>query len=318
MRRFILGWAIAAFACAQPAWAVASDQQIAQSIADQLRASGQLVDYSVGVKYQDGTVWLSGRVSSPEQLERAIQLTEGNPDVALVVSHLEVRPSNGGGVASAPAAPSSRSLNPLTRLASPPLAMRQNVGQVTPAYYAPETQEPRTLAVPPPAQMPNTARRAPATSRGPVPQQVQMQQVPRQGQPQYVQPQYGQPQYGQPQYGPPQQRMPQYVAANYGAANAGMNMQAGPAPMGYYGPAAGTGVTPAAYDQPSMPNYAWPSYAAYPNYAGVTYPKQYSPTAWPYIGPFYPYPQVPLGWRKVTLEWDDGWWFLDFDDKSCH
>jgi hypothetical protein len=44
----------------------------------------------------------------------------------------------------------------------------------------------------------------------------------------------------------------------------------------------------------------------------VTYPKQYSPTAWPYIGPFYPYPQVPLGWRKVTLEWDDGWWMLDF------
>ena len=26
----------------------------------------------------------------------------------------------------------------------------------------------------------------------------------------------------------------------------------------------------------------------------------------------YPYPQVPLGWRKVTLEWDDGWWPLDF------
>ena len=59
----------------------------------------------------------------------------------------------------------------------------------------------------------------------------------------------------------------------------------------------------------------WPSYAAYPNYAAVTYPKQYSPTAWPYIGPFYPYPQVPLGWRKVNLQWDDGWWWLDFKDK---
>ena len=30
---------------------------------------------------------------------------------------------------------------------------------------------------------------------------------------------------------------------------------------------------------------------------------------------FYPYPQVPLGWRKVTLEWDDGWWHLDFVSK---
>ena len=69
------------------------------------------------------------------------------------------------------------------------------------------------------------------------------------------------------------------------------------------------------YDQASVPGNAWPSYAAYPNYAGVTYPRQYSPTAWPYIGPFYPYPQVPLGWRKVTLEWDDGWWWLDFCAK---
>jgi hypothetical protein len=74
-----------------------------------------------------------------------------------------------------------------------------------------------------------------------------------------------------------------------------------------------------AYDNPQMPAYAWPSYAAYPNYAALTYPQQYSPAAWPYIGPFYPYPQVPLGWRKVTLEWDDGWWFLDFKDcKDCH
>ncbi len=72
--------------------------------------------------------------------------------------------------------------------------------------------------------------------------------------------------------------------------------------------------TPVRYDLPHFPPYAWPSYAAYPNYAAVTYPKQYSPTAWPYIGPFYPYPQVPLGWRKVTLQWDDGWWFLDFKD----
>jgi hypothetical protein len=68
-------------------------------------------------------------------------------------------------------------------------------------------------------------------------------------------------------------------------------------------------------DNAMMPAYAWPSYAAYPNYGALTYPRQYSPTAWPYIGPFYPYPQVPLGWRKVSLEWDDGWWFLDFHNR---
>jgi BON domain len=87
------------------------------------------------------------------------------------------------------------------------------------------------------------------------------------------------------------------------------------APVPMYMPGSGVGIAPARYDHPTMPGYAWPSYAAYPNYAAVTYPKQYSPTAWPYIGPFYPYPQVPLGWRKVTMEWDDGWWFLDFKDR---
>jgi osmotically-inducible protein OsmY len=80
-------------------------------------------------------------------------------------------------------------------------------------------------------------------------------------------------------------------------------------------PGPGYSQVPARYDHPNLPGYAWPSYAAHPNYAAVTYPKQYSPTAWPYIGPFYPYPQVPLGWRKVTLKWDDGWWQLDFKAK---
>ncbi len=89
-------------------------------------------------------------------------------------------------------------------------------------------------------------------------------------------------------------------------------------PMPSYAPGVGGGAAPVTYDQPALPNHAWPSYAAYPNYAAVTYPKQYSPTAWPFIGPFYPYPQVPLGWRKVTLEWDDGWWWLDFKHgHSC-
>ena len=102
--------------------------------------------------------------------------------------------------------------------------------------------------------------------------------------------------------------------ANLPAAEAASGVPGAPLPMYAPGAAAG-GPAPARYDRACMPGYAWPSYAAYPNYAAVTYPKQYSPTAWPYIGPFYPYPQVPLGWRKVSLEWDDGWWWLDFKDK---
>jgi hypothetical protein len=110
-----------------------------------------------------------------------------------------------------------------------------------------------------------------------------------------------------------QPQVPLAVApAGYGAGVSG-GVPGAPQPM--YLPGSGVGVAPARYDHPQMPGYAWPSYAAHPNYAAVTYPKQYSPTAWPYIGPFYPYPQVPLGWRKVTMEWDDGWWFLDFKDR---
>ena len=98
----------------------------------------------------------------------------------------------------------------------------------------------------------------------------------------------------------------------------------GPMPMGAGG-MGGSGMggaggmpVPVRGGGPNMPNYAWPSYASYPNYAALQYPTQYSPTAWPYIGPFYPYPQVPLGWRRVSLEWDDGWWWLDFDERHVH
>ena len=104
------------------------------------------------------------------------------------------------------------------------------------------------------------------------------------------------------------------MAAPQGSMGGGMMMGGGQTPMPMsMGPSHGAGVP--RYDQPQMPGYAWPSYAAYPNYAAVTYPKQYSASAWPYIGPFYPYPQVPLGWRRVALEWDDGLWYLDFTSK---
>jgi len=81
----------------------------------------------------------------------------------------------------------------------------------------------------------------------------------------------------------------------------------GPVPEG---PAGMTGATQAS--MPGQPNYAWPSYAPYPNFSAVGYPTAYPWQAWPNIGPFYPYPEVPLDWRAVTLRWDDGIWWLDF------
>lgn len=146
---------------------------------------------------------------------------------------------------------------------------------------------------------------------------VQMQMAPAAA----MQPGYGQvvlapavqPASGGPA-GQPAMRPIMVAAAPIRLVQAVQPQQVQPAPQFIQG--TGQGVIPARYDHPYMPAYAWPSYASYPNYAALQYPKQYSAHAWPYIGPFYPYPQVPLGWRKVTLTWDDGWWMLDFKDKG--
>ncbi len=64
------------------------------------------------------------------------------------------------------------------------------------------------------------------------------------------------------------------------------------------------------YQPPPLPPYAWPTYAPYNNYSRVASPKAHSHSQWPFIGPMYPYPKIPLGWRRITLEWQDGsWWY---------
>jgi hypothetical protein len=96
------------------------------------------------------------------------------------------------------------------------------------------------------------------------------------------------------------------AGAYAGAATVDPSTMGGPLPEGAAVPGAGTA------GQPGMPNYAWPSYAPAGNFSAVGYPTVYPWQAWPNIGPFYPYPEVPLDWRAVTLRWDDGLWWLDF------
>jgi hypothetical protein len=81
----------------------------------------------------------------------------------------------------------------------------------------------------------------------------------------------------------------------------------GPVPEGVAGAPGATQVAAA-----GNPNYSWPSYAPYPNFSAVGYPTVYPWQAWPNIAAPYPYPEVPLDWRAVTLRWDDGIWWLDF------
>lgn len=77
-----------------------------------------------------------------------------------------------------------------------------------------------------------------------------------------------------------------------------------PTPIGQFGPGA-------LYDggSPKMPPYAWPTYAPYNNFSRVGYPTEYPQNAFPYIGPYYPFPKVPLGYRAIKLEWEDGHWY---------
>ena len=74
--------------------------------------------------------------------------------------------------------------------------------------------------------------------------------------------------------------------------------------------------SPTDLNPPKMPPYAWPTYAPYNNFSRVAYPLQYPYQAWPYIGPLYPFPKIPLGWRSVKLEWQDGYWFYSMHSNS--
>jgi len=237
MRRILFHGIIATLALLAPAGVLAGereDKATAEQIAAVLRDSGKMRGYSVGVKYKNGTVWISGRVTSEQQMQTALQVISDLDGVEQIVNNLEVTSETSATKSSA-----------------------RRVSAVN-ADLALEAQ---------------TAE-------------------------------YQQPSDGNTPVG-------------YHRLASRRSARLAP-PVPAYMPGAGGGGNAAAYDQPHLPNYAWPSYAAHPNYAAVTYPKQYSPTAWPFIGPFYPYPQVPLGWRKVALEWDDGWWFLDFYDRSHH
>lgn len=70
-------------------------------------------------------------------------------------------------------------------------------------------------------------------------------------------------------------------------------------------------------DSPVLPPYSWPAYTPYNNFASLAYQTQYPSGAWPFIGPPHPYPMIPSGWRKVTLTWKKGYWWLKFGAHGC-
>ena len=379
MRHRTLSCLVAAFAFLFGGLSFADDAKIAQEVAAKLRAkkqSKELKNFHIGVKVEDGRVWMKGQVASPQQQAIALDIARRVGGVKLVVNDLSVRETV------ANVATSKSNTAKAATLRQPDLA---TAGQATKSPSSSASMSAAKLAS---AESANNAE----DSKETVPAQVQF---PIDGDVQEdVEMSIPSLDLAQPRPVTPRveesgdedssaelsrtelseltgsgllenagREIPSITVSPDGIAKRGASTAAKPIATGLSGSPsaqrsrqsnlprpirmaqrdlpgrAGTttgpvpGSVPAAapipaslaayaggpaavrYDHPNMPGYAWPSYAAHPNYAAVTYPKQYSATAWPYIGPFYPYPQVPLGWRKVTLEWDDGWWFLDFCAK---
>ena len=282
MRRLVLGIAVAVTSLI-PVMGMADDQQIADFIKGRLQAEqqqGNLKGFNVDMRVEQGTVWFKGHVSNSSQEMTILKTAQaaGHLGVVKVVDDIEAQP------APAPAQPAP----------------------VQSAFRSAGYAQPQPPLQPLPAPRPQV-------------------QAPSYQQPAYPQQGYQQAPSASPfrQASAAQEYFDGGIVGGYGGIVGGYDSgygevisgdplpfatAGGGAPLAY-GPSTG------ATEAPNLPGYAWPGYAASPNYGAVAYPKQHSASAWPYIGPFYPYPQVPLGWRKVSLEWDDGWWMLDFHDK---
>ena len=346
MRRFFLGMAIASLTAGAPLTAFGGDREIADAIVSTLKqkqTDGTLKGFDIDLSVEDGKVVIGGTVANQAQLDSVLKVASTTAGVKLVENQATVRQSAPAPeVAKSEVVPASASDEPSV-LAEPSRIEEQSKPVVSPvdagitseilgrlgsaqrnghlrnfeldvSTVGGEVWARGVVATPEQKQLVlGTAQKVPGVRKviDDITVTGRVRQVSNEVPTPSSMPVVGS---GAPRafapsaltngsVGPmPAPNMPLPAA---GGPAAPMPMQGGPG----YG-----GGTPR-YDQPNMPGYAWPSYAAYPNYSAVTYPKQYSASAWPYIGPFYPYPQVPLGWRKVALEWDDGLWYLDFTSK---
>ncbi|HEX5472342.1 MAG TPA: BON domain-containing protein [Lacipirellulaceae bacterium] len=275
-----------------------AEQQMANRIGTQLKQSGQLHHYRINVRYHNGVAYLEGTVTSVQQRTIAVRLVQHVRGVSKVQYKLEIPTQTASETESKSAEDHDHCelAEALDRAAQD--GTDGATSNVVHAYQ--EASEPPFV---PNQSMQMVPENAPQLSN----MAMRRNNMPL-------------PSRRMPSMMPVRQASSACASCNGGAGmGPGMAEMGGagmaPAPMGFVPQGSARGPS---YDNASMPAYAWPSYASYPNYAALTYPQQYSPTAWPYIGPFYPYPQVPLAWRKVSLEWDDGWWFLDFSSHNSN
>lgn len=316
-----------------------NEQQVANQIAGAIGQSG-VRGHDLSVKFKQGVATLSGICRSPQDVARITQVVAQVPGVRQVENQIDI-PGMQRSLAPAPFAstPSSTAPTMQGQSGAPGTPNQQVAEQIAQALAANHlggldievrfNSGVATLggAVKHPQQAAwaaHVAQQVPGVQRvenrlgfaaAPPIQQAGFQQPGPGGYPRG-------PAGGMPGRMPP--GMPPGMQGGMPGGYPGqqMSFQGGPGGMvpPMPGPAAGghggPGASHLAYDLPNLPNHAWPSYASYPNSAQISYPTEYSASAWPYIGPFYPYPQVPMGWRDVRLQWDDGAWSLAFNSRT--
>jgi osmotically-inducible protein OsmY len=322
------------------------NQAKADEVASALK-SGNVQGTDIEIEVKDGVAIISGKVHEASQRALVQQLASSVPGITRVENNLRFVPPAGGGVERAAASRSADARNPIQRVSGEaPAAGQDNtavanqiaasLSQVGLVGYDVEirfnngtatlsgevaTVGQRQAAGAAASQTPGVRSvnnqlkvTGPISQTGFQPQGIpggspEMMQMQGQGMPpQLMGP--GMPQQMMGPGMPPQmmgQGMPPQMMQQAGYMQPGMNPGMNPTPSGY---------APTSFNNPNLPSHAWPSYAQYPNSAAVSYPTQYSASAFPYIGPFYPYPQVPMGWREVSLEWDDGQWNLNFNKEK--
>lgn len=299
-------------------------QQITQGIAQAIQGSG-VRGHDIDLRYKGGVATLLGKARSPQDVARLTQVISRVPGVRQVNNQLQA-PGMGSPIQQASATTSGSTNQKVAeqiaqalaanRLSGLDIEVRYNAGKATLSGPVPHPQvamiahqvaasvpgvlhvENRLTFAGQPGQPAGYPGPGPQGFPGAGPQGANVMPVSHQ--------MPGRPHPGMVAAG----AMGGMAASAMGMAPGGMGPGAGPHAHG------GGNPSHLAYDLPNLPNHSWPTYAAYPNYAQVSYPKEYSASAWPYIGPFYPYPQVPMGWRQVQLEWDDGAWNLNFRPRT--
>lgn len=301
----------------------ANEQQIANRIAGAIGQSG-VRGHSIDLKYKQGVAILSGSCRSPQDVARITQVVASVPGVRQVDNRLQapgMRPAFGptpvptpprGNLSNQQVAEQVAQALAANHLGGLDIEVRYNSGVCTLGGSVKHPQQ-AAWASHVCQQVPGVERvdNKLAFAAAPPIQPASFQQpggMPPGMRPGMMPPgmRPGMPQ-GMPQ--PSLAQIQQMQMASFQGANIGT--PPGPAPS--HG---GAGPSHLAYDLPNLPNYAWPTYASYPNSAQISYPTEYSASAWPYIGPFYPYPQVPMGWRDVRLTWDDGHWAIAFNSRT--